>query len=255
MLVDTHAHLNDEGYSDEDVQEIIKNMNNDNLEKIICPSFDMSSSLKAVKLATENEDIYGAVGVHPFDVDSLTDDYLIELERMITKKVVAIGEIGLDYSRGDENKERQIKVFLEQLELANKLKLPTIIHLRDAYEDMLNLLKEHKDLLNYGMVVHCYSGSQEYAKELIKLGCFLSFTGVITFSNAKKSIEVLKSIPLDRMMIETDSPYLSPVPLRGTRNEPKNVNYVFQKICEVLELSADNLETTLRENTRKFFKI
>lgn len=255
MLVDTHAHLNDECFSDEYVEQIIQNMEKDNLEKIICPSFDMKSSLRAGEIAEKYENVYSAIGVHPFNINSLSENYLIELENMINKKVVAIGEIGLDYSRGSEEKEIQIKVFLEQLKLANKLKLPVIIHLRDAYEDMLKLLQNNKNLLTYGVVIHCYSGSGEYAQELLKLGCYISFTGVITFSNAKKSIEALKTIPLEKIMIETDSPYLSPVPFRGTRNEPKNVNYVFNKISEVLEISPSKLDEILRRNTKKFFNI
>lgn len=254
MLVDTHAHINDDCYSEEEVQEIIQNMQRDNLEKIICPSFDMKSSQKSIEIANKYENVYSAVGVHPFNIN-LSENYLTELEKMITKKVVAIGEIGLDYSRGNENREAQIKVFLEQLNLANKLKLPVIIHLRDAYDDMLQLLKNNKNLLTFGVVIHCYSGSCEYVKELLKLGCFISFTGVITFSNAKKSVEALKVIPVERLMIETDSPYLSPVPLRGTRNEPKNVNYVFNKICEELNISPNKLDEILRQNTRNFFKI
>lgn len=255
MLVDTHAHLNDECFTNDYIEQIIHNMKNDNLEKIICPSFDMKSSLKAVELANKYQNVYSAIGVHPFDINSLSENYITELENMITEKVVAIGEIGLDYSRGNEDKELQIKVFLEQLKLANKKRLPVIIHLRDAYEDMLKLLQTNKNLLTYGVVIHCYSGSGEYAQELLKLGCFISFTGVITFSNAKKSIEALKVIPLDKIMIETDLPYLAPVPLRGTRNEPKNVNYVFNKISEVLEISPNKLDEILRQNTKKFFNI
>lgn len=255
MLVDTHAHLNDECFSNEYVEQIIQNMEKVNLEKIICPSFDMKSSIKAVEIANKYDNVYATLGVHPFDVNSLSENYLLELENLVTKKVVAIGEIGLDYSRGSEDKELQIKVFLEQLKLANKLKLPVVIHLRDAYEDMLKLLQNNRNLLTYGVVIHCYSGSSEYAQELLKLGCYISFTGVITFSNAKKSVETLKSIPLDKIMIETDSPYLSPVPFRGTRNEPKNVNYVFNKISEVLEISPNKLDEILRQNTKKFFNI
>jgi len=255
MLIDTHAHLNDSRYSEEKINEIICGLKANNLEKIICASFDISSSLKAKELSSKFNEIYYAVGVHPFNLENLDENYLSILENLITEKTVAIGEIGLDYSRGSDNKQEQIKIFTQQLNLAYKLKLPVIIHLRDAYEDMLEILKENKELLKFGVVVHCYSGSLEYANELLKLGCFLSFTGVITFSNAKKSVEVIKNIPLDKVMIETDCPYLAPVPLRGTLNEPKNVNLVFEKICELKNIKPQELELILRNNTRKFFNI
>ena len=186
----------------------------------------------------------------------INEENLLELEKLATnKKVLAIGEIGLDYHYDGYNKQKQIDGFLSQLKLAYKLKLPIVIHLRDAYEDMLNLLKENKELLIYGFVIHCYSGSLEFAKELLKLGAYFSFTGNITFKNARKTIEVIEFLPLDRIMVETDSPYLAPEPVRGTINEPKNVNYVFNKIREIKNIERTELDKIIRENVRNFYKI
>lgn len=252
MLIDTHAHLNDERYSNEKLDEIIDNLSKNNIEKVITVGYDKESSERNIEITNLYDNIYCAVGVHP----SNTVDDISFLENLAqNKKVVAIGEIGLDYHYEGFDKQKQIDCFVKQIKLAHKLKLPIIIHLRDAYLDMLNLLNEYKEYLTYGFVVHCYSGSLDFAKELLNLGAYLSFTGVITFNNAKKSLEVIKNIPLDRIMIETDCPYLAPEPFRGSLNEPKMVNFVFDKICEIRNLNREELTKILRENTRKFFNI
>lgn len=252
MLIDTHAHLNDERYSSEKVDEIINTLKENNIEKVITVSYDAKSCLKSVELSKKYNEVYAVVGIHPSNPEE-DMSFLHDLAQ--NKKVLAIGEIGLDYHYEGYNKEKQIETFIKQIKLAYNLNLPIVIHLRDAYEDMLNILKEYKDYLIYGAVVHCYSGSLEYAKELLKLGLYFSFTGVITYKNAKKSLEVIKEIPLDRIMIETDCPYLTPEHFRGKLNEPKFVNLVFDKICEVKNLEKSKLENILRENTRKFYKI
>ena len=182
MLIDTHAHLNDERYSKQKIEEIVNTMAENNLEKIISVGYDKLSSEKNIEICQKYSNVYVAVGVHP---DNIVDDidFLEDLAKH--EKVVAIGEIGLDYHYENYNKEKQIEGFIKQIKLAYKLKLPIIIHLRDAYEDMLNILKEYKEYLVFGAVVHCYSGSLEFAKELLKLGLYISFTGVITFKNAK----------------------------------------------------------------------
>ena len=252
MLIDTHAHLNDDRYSSGKVEEIINKMSEHNLEKIISVGYDILSSKKNIEIASIYENVFASVGIHPGNIGD--DVFKIE-EIAKNPKVIAIGEIGLDYHYENINKEKQKEVFIHQIRLAHKLKLPIIIHLRDAYSDMLQILKENKEFLIYGAVVHCYSGSVEFAKELIKLGLYISFTGVITFKNAKKSLEVIKEMPLDRIMIETDCPYLCPEPFRGSLNEPKFVNLVFEKICEIKNIEKLELEKILRENVRKFFNI
>jgi len=252
MLIDTHAHLNDSRYSTEKVEEIVSSLFLNNIEKVITVGYDTESSLKSVELSEKYDNVCAVVGIHP---SSPEEDISFLKDLTKNKKVLAIGEIGLDYHYPNFNKELQIDTFISQIKLAYSLKLPIVIHLRDAYEDMLNILKEYKEYLVYGAVVHCYSGSLEYAKELLNLGLYISFTGVITFNNAKKSIEVIKNIPLDKIMIETDCPYLAPEPYRGKLNEPKFVNLVFDKICEVRKIDRESLTQILRENTRKFYKI
>lgn len=256
MLIDTHAHLNDAKYSQGKLNEIINSMQQDNLEKIITVSASLSDSQSNQIIASNNNNIYCAVGIHPENVSEITDDNMLILEKLAqNKKVIAIGEIGLDYFYTKENKKEQKEGFLKQLYLAYKLKLPIIIHLRDAYEDMLEILKTNKEFLKYGFEIHCYSGSREYAEELLKLGAYFSFTGNITFKNAKKTIEVIEYLPVDRIMVETDCPYLSPEPIRGTVNEPKNVKYVFQKISEIKNICKSDLDKIIRENVRNFYKI
>ncbi|MBE5746306.1 MAG: TatD family deoxyribonuclease [Clostridiales bacterium] len=252
MLIDTHAHLNDGRYNNEKLNEIINNLKDNNIEKVITVSYDKESCFRNLEICNKFNGIYMSIGVHPSNsFENL--DFLNEIK--LNSKIVAVGEIGLDYHYENINKIEQKECFIKQIKFAYLNKLPIIIHLRDAYEDMLNILKEYKEYLIYGAVVHCYSGSVEYAKELLKLGLYISFTGVITFKNAKKSLEVIKEVPLDRIMIETDCPYLCPEPFRSQLNEPKFVNLVFEKIAEIKNIDKEKLDEILRENTRKFFKI
>ena len=252
MLIDTHSHLNDSRYNNDKIEEIINNLENNNLEKVITVAYDTQSSFKNIEISSKYDKIYTSIGVHP----EKCCENLDFLETLVNNnKVIAIGEIGLDYHYDGYNKENQKKCFINQIIFAYNHKLPIIIHLRDAYQDMLDILKEYKHYLTYGAVVHCYSGSWEYAKELLKLGLYISFTGVITFKNVRQSIEVIKEMPLDKLLIETDCPYLCPEPFRGKLNEPKFVNLVFDKICEIRDINKKDLENILRQNTRNFFKI
>lgn len=256
MLIDTHAHLKDEQYSEEKTCEIIQNMKNFGLEKIISASSSLSSCEKNYILAQENENIYFTVGVHPENSSEWNEDTIESLKKFASnKKCVAIGEIGLDYHYEGHNKEEQKDILIKQIKLAHSLNLPVVIHLRDAYEDMLNILKNNLQFLSNGFVIHCYSGSLEYAKQLLNLGAYFSFTGNITFKNSRKAAEVIAFLPSNRIMTETDSPYLSPEPFRGTQNEPKNVRYVFEKMCEIKQINKNELENIIRENVRKFYRI
>jgi len=255
MLIDTHAHLCNEMYDENKVKEILTSMKQNNLEKIITVSSSVNSSKINLEIS-KNENIYCAVGIHPEEQDEFNEENFNLIENLAkNNKVVAIGEIGLDYHYENFNKEIQKYGLITQIKLAYKLKLPIVFHLRDAYDDMLKILKENLEFLKYGFVVHCYSGSLEYAKELLRLGAYFSFTGNITFKNAKRAIEVIEYLPIDKIMVETDSPYLAPEPLRGTKNEPKNVNYVFKKICEIKNIEKAQLDKIIRENVRNFYKI
>lgn len=252
MIIDTHAHLNDEIYTD--LQQIVDKMHQDNLEKIVCGCADKKGCIKAMQLIESYKNIYATLGLHPDEVESLDD----EMEKFLISsakhpKVVGIGEIGLDYHENLVDKQVQIDAFIRQLTIAHKCKLPILIHVRDAFDDLLKILKSHKDLITNGGVIHCFSGSLEIAQECIKLGFSIAFGGVLTFKNAKKLVEVAQNIPLDKMVVETDSPYLCPEPFRGNRNEPKYINYVVQKLADLRQISKEKMEKVLLENTYKVF--
>lgn len=256
MLIDTHAHLTDARF--DDVNEIISNMKKDNLDKIITVAYDVESSKKCVELAQNNPDIYATVGIHPSDACKINDSLsaLETIEKLTSHpKVVALGEIGLDYHY-DDDKDTQ-KYFLDaQLSLLGKTDLPVSFHIRDAYEDTFDIVKAHKENIKNGGVLHCYSGSYEYAKQYLDMGFYVSFSGSITFKNSVRAPEIIKKLPKDRILIETDCPYLTPVPHRGKRNEPKYVVYQAQKIAEILGLSyKETQELTLNNAYALFSKM
>lgn len=252
MVIDTHSHINDEIYTDLD--RILAEMKQNNLEKIICASADLKGSKRAVELSNLNKDVYAMVGIHPEDIDSFDDEvrhFLINA--CDNKKVVAIGEIGLDYHYENLDKEKQKQVFIEQLKIAHEKNMPVVIHVRDAYEDLLKILQEQKSIITNGGIIHCFSGSYEFACEVIKLGFVVAFGGVLTFKNAKRSVEVASKLPLDKIVVETDAPWLCPEPHRGERNEPKNVNYVVQKLADIRQMDKKELEKILLDNTYRVF--
>ncbi len=254
MLFDTHAHLDDKRF-DDDRDELIRGLPERGVSRVITPGIDVDSSKKCVDLADKYDIVYAGVGIHPHEASKLEDNYLDQLRTMAqNKKVVAIGEIGLDYYYDFSPRDIQKQRFIEQIELAAELKLPIIIHNRDSHEDMLNILREHKDLINGG-VMHCFSGSWEMAKIVLDLGLYISLAGPVTFKNAKKPVEVAKNVPLDRLLIETDSPYLTPVPYRGKRNDPGHVALVAQKIAEIRGITAEEVGRITTENALNLFKI
>lgn len=254
MLFDTHAHLDDKRF-DDDRDELIRGLPERGVSRVITPGIDVDSSKKCVDLADKYDIVYAGVGIHPHEASKLEDNYLDQLRTMAqNKKVVAIGEIGLDYYYDFSPRDIQKQRFIEQIELAAELKLPIIIHNRDSHEDMLNILREHKDLINGG-VMHCFSGSWEMAKIVLDLGLYISLAGPVTFKNAKKPVEVAKNVPLDRLLIETDSPYLTPVPYRGKRNDPGHVSLVAQKIAEIRGITAEEVRRITTENALNLFKI
>lgn len=250
-IFDTHAHYDDDAF-DEDRDELFIAMHENNVEYIINQGINVKTSKFAISLAEKYPYVYAAVGIHPEDVSSLDD--INEIKKLAThKKVVAIGEIGLDYHYDNTNKELQQKYFKNQLELANEMNLPVVIHDRDAHKDTLDTLKSIK--INNAGVVHCFSGSVEMAKELIKLGYYLGFDGPITFKNAKTALEVLEYIPLDRILIETDAPYLTPTPFRGKRNNSMYLVHVINKIAEIKNLPPEEISNITMNNAKTLFKI
>ncbi|NLG52764.1 MAG: TatD family hydrolase [Clostridiales bacterium] len=250
MYFDTHAHLYDERY-DDDFDSVIGDIKASDVTLVMNVSSDTDTSYKTVSLTEKYPFIYGAVGVHPHEADKMTDsdiDILKSLSR--NEKIRAIGEIGLDYHFDFSPRDVQKRRFEEQLLLARELGLPVIVHDRDAHGDCLDILRDFTDLK---VVYHCYSGSPEYAKIITGLGFYLSFTGAITFKNAKTAPEVISRVPLDRIMIETDSPYLTPEPFRGKRNSPLYVTYVARKIAEILGMTQEEIARITSDNGRRFF--
>lgn len=249
-LVDTHCHLDNEKF-DEDRLEVIERIK-ENLEFCVNIGYDLASSKKSLELAKEYDFIYAVIGVHPIDIAEYSEEVEKELEILgKNPKVVAIGEIGLDYHWMTEPKEVQEERFKRQLELAERLNKPVVIHTRDAMEDTVNILKEYPNITG---VIHCYPGSLETAKQLVDR-FYLGIGGTLTFKNSKKAVEVVKDIPLDRIVIETDCPYLTPEPFRGKRNEPIYVEYVAKKIAEIKEISVEDVTKVTTENAKKLYRI
>lgn len=250
-IFDSHAHYDDKAFEN-DRNELIMQLNNNGIVNILNASSDIISSRNSVELAKKYPFFYAAVGVHPQsanEYDNKIEDELKELTKF--NKTVAIGEIGLDYHYYDIDKEIQLNTFENQLILAQKLNLPVIIHSRDATEDTLNLLKKYKPK----GVVHCFSGSAETANEIIKLGMYIGFTGVITFKNARRAIESAKVIPLNRLLVETDCPYMAPVPFRGYRCDSSMLSETITKLAEIKEISPQQIADITNLNAKNLFNI
>jgi TatD DNase family protein len=254
MIFDSHAHLDDRRF-DKDRDEVIKRAKENGISYIMNPGADFESSVKAVELANKYDMIYAAVGVHPHDAKTM-DDMLLQLLKSLTKKpkVMAIGEIGLDFHYDHSPRDVQKKWFREQIRLAKEVNLPIIIHDREANNDVMNILKEEK-AFDTGVLMHCYSGSAELAKQYIRNGAYISIAGPITFKNARKTVEVVETISIDHLMIETDSPYLTPHPHRGERNESSYVRYVAEKIAEIKGISVEEVAKRTTENAKRYFRI
>ncbi len=254
MLIDSHVHLDDKKF-DGDRERLIENFRNNNIELVINIGADLESSVASVDLADKYDVIYAAVGVHPHsasEVNTLVMEKLRELTQ--NKKVVAIGEIGLDFFYDNSPRDVQRKWFKEQLKLAKELDLPVIIHSRDATQETFDILKNNQDG-NVRGVLHSFSGSPEMAIQYTKMGFYISIGGPVTFKNAKVVREVAGIVPLDKILIETDCPYLTPEPYRGKRNEPVYVKYTAEKIAEVRGISYEELVKATNENAKRLFKI
>lgn len=252
MLYDSHAHLDDPQF-DADRKAVIQKIKEAGVGYLNNIGADMQTSAASIKLAEENDFIYATVGVHPSETTDMTESDIAGLRRMAAHpKVVAIGEIGLDYHYEDTDKELQRKWFRRQLELAKELNMPVVIHDRESGGECIAILKEMG--ITNG-VMHCYSGSAETAQELLKMGFHISFTGVLTFKNAKKAVQAASVIPMERLMIETDCPYMAPEPYRGTRNDSSYVGKVAEKLAEIKGLSVEEVERITCENAKRFFDI
>ena len=250
-IFDSHAHYTDKAFND-DRENMLGSLKESGICGVINCGADLESSKESQNLSKEYDYIFFACGVHPEEVDGLPENYIEFLRKMAQdKKCVAIGEIGLDYYWRQDNKDLQKKVFEEQLLLAKELDLPVIIHDREAHEDTLNILKKHKPK----GVLHCFSGSVEIAKEVLKLGMYIGLGGAVTFKNAKKPVEVAEMLPLDRLLLETDCPYMAPVPMRGKRNNSAYIQYVAEKIGEIKGLHPQEITDEATENTKKLFGI
>ena len=253
MLFDTHAHYDDERF-DGDREALLAGMPAKNVGLIVNPGCDISSSRTAVALAESFDFVYAAVGIHPENCGDFEPGMIDQLRQMAKNpRVVAIGEIGLDYYWAENPpRELQQEVLRRQLRLAEELGLPVIIHDRDAHRDTLEMVREFPRVRG---VFHCFAGSAEMARELIKMGWMLSFNGAITFKNAKKAPEVIAAVPLEKLMIETDAPYLTPVPHRGERNDSSYVRLVAEKIAQIKGLTPEEVEKATWENGRRFFGV
>ncbi|HZK18209.1 MAG TPA: TatD family hydrolase [Clostridia bacterium] len=255
LLIDSHAHLDDGRFS-ADRDQVIGNAQDEGIKRIINVGVDLKTSKAALDLANEYEIIFAAAGVHPHNASRYTAETTEQLSNMLAHdKVVAVGEIGLDYYRNISPPKTQRRVFREQLSLAREKDLPVIIHDRDAHKDVLDILVSD-GLPKVGGVLHCFSGNWEFAQNCLDLGMYISFAGPITFRNAGDLTETAVRAPLDRVLVETDCPYLSPEPHRGKRNEPANVRYVADKIASLRDLKIGVLKTATADNTcNLFYKI
>lgn len=252
MLIDTHAHLTDQRFGG--AQEIISNMRADGLERIISVGYDMPSSLGGLEIAENNDAVYCAVGYHPSETGKFTAaDNETLLKAAGSEKCAAIGEIGLDYHYDDTDKKTQGRVLGNMADLAEASGLPVIFHIRDAYEDMYAFVKSNRSKFKAGGVVHCFSGSRETAKLYVDMGFYISFTGSITFKNAVKFEDIIRSLPPERILVETDCPYLAPVPHRGETNYPRFVRHQAEKIAQILNREYEEIERLTTNNAYALF--
>lgn len=256
-LFDSHAHLDDEKFN-EDRENLIPQIKEDGVTKLITAGYSLESSKKASELASKYDFIYATSGISPNDIPQTEEELWIMLDQIKeiekqNEKIVAIGEIGLDYYWNQENKELQKLAFIKQIELANELKLPIVIHTREAVADTIEILKKNEVILKG--VFHCCPLNRELVKEALKLGFNISFAGPVTFKNSKNAEEIISMVPNEKMLIETDSPYLSPEPLRGRRNDSRNVKYIAQKVAEVKQIEFEEVAKITYQNAKKIFHI
>jgi len=253
MLFDTHAHMDDRAF-DADREQLLSSLPEQGLALVMNPGCSLESSRNVDKLCREYDYIYGAVGSHPDVADEVNESVLAQYRSLCAgnPKIKAIGEIGLDYHYEDIPRDVQQRAFRLQMELARQLNLPVIVHERDAHEDGMKIVTEFPEVTG---VFHCYSGSAEMAKWLVNRGWYIGFTGVLTFKNARKAVEVASSIPLDRIVLETDCPYMAPEPFRGKRNDPGKLYRMAEKLAQLRNLSVEEIHTITTENGKRLYRI
>ena len=256
---DSHSHYNDEKF-DEDREEIIKDTYESGITKFVCAGYNIDSSLFSLELSKKYDFIYSICGISPNDIPQSEEELWKNIAKITeivkenkSKKLVAIGEIGLDYYWNKENKELQKEAFEKQIDLANELELPIVIHSRDASVDTIEMIRNHK--VNKAGIFHCCQPNQEMVRQALELGYYISFAGPITFKNSRNAPDVIKMVPIDRILIETDSPYLTPEPNRGKRNDCRNVKYVAQKIAELKNVPIEEIAKITYDNAKRIFEI
>lgn len=253
MIFETHAHYDDEQF-EEDREELLSHLRDNNIFAVVNVGASLQGCYATVELARRYEHVYAAVGVHPDEVGSLNETTWAELKELYKDpKVIAVGEIGLDYYWNKESHDEQKKWFVKQLKLARELNLPIIIHSRDAAKDTLDIMKEHAGGLRG--VIHCFSYSVEMAREYVKMGFYIGVGGVVTFKNARKLKEVVADIPLESIVLETDSPYLAPAPNRGKRNDSRYIQYVAEEIALIKDISVEEVLSTTEIEAKKMYKL
>ena len=254
MIIDSHAHYNDEVF-DGDRDEILGGLASRGVELVVNIGTDIESSRYSIDLTNKYDKVYAVVGFHPDYVDDVTEeDYLLMREMLKEEKVVGIGEIGLDYHYTKENKEAQIRCFERQLAIAKEMDMPFVIHSRDAAKDTLDIMKAHQ---NDGLsgILHCFSYSKEMAREYVKMGYYIGIGGVVTFKNAINIKEVVAEVPIDRIVVETDCPYLAPAPFRGKRNESMYLKYIVEEIARIKSLPAEEVVEKANQNAKDVYRI
>ena len=259
-LFDTHAHYNDEKFN-EDMEEVLSAIKAEGVEKLVCVGYNLEGSKKAVQIAKTHDFVYSTCGISPNDIPQSEEELWKVLFKIteilkneqLKNKLVAVGEIGLDYYWNKENAQLQKKAFIEQIKIANEFDLPIVIHTREAVMDTIEILK--KNTVNNLGIFHCCPLNRELVKEALKLGFYISFAGPVTFKSSKNANEIIQLVPLDRILIETDSPYLSPEPKRGQRNDSRNVKYIAQKIADVKNIPVEEIAKITYDNALRIFKI
>ena len=251
-LIDSHCHLTDEAF-DDDRLFILNDLSNFGIKAIINPATNLADSKMAIELSEKYDNFYAMAGIHPEEVDKITEKDLEELANLAqNEKVVAIGEIGLDYYWKDNNKARQKEIFIHQLELARKLAKPAVIHVRDSKDDVIEILKDYQDLK---IQIHCFSDDLETLEKYIEMGFYISIGGVVTFNNGTNEQNAARNVPIERLMLETDSPYLTPEPYRSLRNDPRRVVEVARTVAELRDMKIDKLTKRTYNNTKEFFNL